>query len=155
MAQPITKILEDINKDLKNVEKYIPQKNALMILFQHAYDKDKKWLLPEGDPPFKPAAEPLGMTPTNLYTELRRFYVYSRVDLKPIRREQLFVEFLESIHPDEAKLVLAIKDQKLTSLYPKLTRKWAESMNLILPEPVEEKVAKEPKAPKTKASKAA
>jgi hypothetical protein len=155
MAKPLTDILKDINADLKNVEKYIPQKNALSIIFQYAYDADKKWLLPEGDPPYKPSAEPLGMTPTNLYTELRRFYVYARADLKPLRREQLFVEFLESIHPDEAKLILAIKEQDITSLYPKLTRQWAESMRLILPLPVEEKVAKEPKAPKTKASKAA
>jgi hypothetical protein len=38
---------------------------------------------------------------------------------------------LEGLHADEVALMLAIKDQTLHKLYPKLTRKWAESVNLI------------------------
>lgn len=133
MAKTITEILEDINKDLKNAEKYIKQKEAIKTVFQYAYMPDKKFLLPDGDPPFKPTTEPLGMSPTNLYTELRRFYVFTRTDMKSAARERIFVEMLEAIHPSEARLMLAIKDQKLTKLYPKLTKKWGEAMNLLPP----------------------
>lgn len=142
MAQPLTKILEDINTDVKNAEKYIAQKNSIRIIFEYAYIKEKKWILPDGMPPFKPTAEPLGMTPTNLYTELRRFYVFTRADLKQLQREQMFVGLLEGLHADEVKLIEAVKDQKLNKLYPKLTRKWAEDMNLI---PKEVKPEKAPK----------
>ena len=131
MARPITQILADINEDTANAEKYVAQKAAIKIIFEYAYEKEKKWLLPEGEPPFKPAVEPLGMTPTNLYSELRRFYVFTRSDVKQLQREQLFVGLIEGLHADEVKLIMAIKDQKLAKLYPKLTRKWAESVNLL------------------------
>jgi len=91
MSKPITEILADINADYKNAEKYIKQKAALTIIFQHAYMPEKKFILPEGAPPYKPAAEPLGMTPVNLLTELRRFYVFCRADLKQLQRESMFV----------------------------------------------------------------
>jgi hypothetical protein len=131
MSRILTEILKDINADYKNAEKYIKQKAALSIIFQHAYLKDKKFLLPDGAPPFKPSVEPLGMTPVNLLTELRRFYVFCRADLKQLQREQMFVGLLEGVHADEVALLLAIKDQKLNKLYPKLTKKWAEDVNLI------------------------
>jgi len=131
MSKPITEILADINADYKNAEKYIKQKAALTIIFQHAYMPEKKFILPEGAPPYKPAAEPLGMTPVNLLTELRRFYVFCRADLKQLQRESMFVGLLEGLHEDEVKLMLAVKDQTLHKLYPKLNKKWAESVNLI------------------------
>lgn len=134
MAQPLTEILKYLNENPKEgLGKHKERIAALTIIFQHAYDPEKKFVLPDGDPPFKPAAEPLGMTPTNLYTELRRFYVFCRKDLKQLQREQLYVNLLEGIHPDEAKLMIAIKDQKLQKLYPKLTRKWAEENKLVAP----------------------
>jgi hypothetical protein len=43
----------------------------------------------------------------------------------------MFVGLLEGLHADEVALMMAIKDQKLTKLYPKLTKKWAEDVNLI------------------------
>jgi hypothetical protein len=131
MSKPVTEILADINADYKNAEKYIKQKAALSIIFMHAYMPEKKFLLPDGEPPYKPASEPLGMTPVNLLTELRRFYVFCRADLKQIQRETMFVGLLEGLHADEVKLMMAVKDQTLHKLYPKLNKKWAESVNLI------------------------
>jgi len=131
MVKTISEILADINADYKNAEKYIKQKPALSIIFMHAYMKDKKFLLPEGEPPYKPAAEPAGMTPVNLVQEVRRFYVFCRADLPQLKRETMFVGLLEGISADEVKLMMAVKDQKLNKLYPKLTKKWAESVNLI------------------------
>jgi len=137
MAKPITEVLQDINSDTKNLQKYRERIAAIQIIMENAYMKEKKWLLPEGAPPFKATVEPLGMTPTNLYSELRRFYVFSRADLKQLQREQMFVGLLEGVHSTEVDLLLAIKDQKLNKLYPKLTKKWAED-NGFIPKPVKE-----------------
>jgi len=46
---------------------------------------------------------------------------------------------MEGIHEDEARMLIAIKDQKLNKLYPKLTKKWAEDNGFI---PKTEKPAK-------------
>jgi hypothetical protein len=63
--------------------------------------------------------------------------VFSRADLKQLQREQMFVGLLEGVHSTEVDLLLAIKDQKLNKLYPKLTKKWAED-NGFIPKPVKE-----------------
>lgn len=131
MAQPITEIMSALNADPKSLDKFKDRFAALKIIFEYAYLPEKKFILPDGDPPYKETVEPLGMTPTNLYTELRRFYVFCRPDLKQLQREQMFVGLLEGIHPDEAKMMLAVKDQKLSKLYPKLTKKWAEDAGFI------------------------
>ena len=134
MRKYVTVMLDEINADPKKIELYKADA-ALRLIFEYAFIPEKKFILPEGDPPYKPAAEPLGMTPTNLFSELRRLYVFCRADLKPLKRESLFVSFLEGVHPDEAKLLLAVKDQKLTKLYPKVTRKLVESAGFIPPIP--------------------
>jgi|LauGreDrversion4_2_1035121.scaffolds.fasta_scaffold374257_2 hypothetical protein len=134
MRKYVTQVFEEINENPKLIEQYAKDpvyNNLLKILFEYAFVAEKRWDLPEGTPPFKPAAEPLGMTPTNLYGELRRLYVFNRVDLKPIKREGLFISLLEGIHPKEAELVIAIKDQALPKLYPKITRKLVTEAGLI------------------------
>lgn len=142
MRKYVTVMLKEINEDPSLIEQY---KNdaALKIIFDYAFDPAKKFLLPEGEPPFKPAAEPMGMTPTNLFSELRRLYVFLRADLTPIKRESLFVSFLEGVHPEEAAMLIAVKDQELHKLYPKITRKMLEKAGVIPPLKKEEKQSAE------------
>jgi hypothetical protein len=46
---------------------------------------------------------------------LRKFkYFFKGNQLHAIKREKIFIEVLESLSPDEAKLVLMMKDKKLT-----------------------------------------
>jgi hypothetical protein len=143
MRKYVTQVFEDINSNPKLMDQYAkdPQYNVMVkMLCEYAFDPAKKWLLPEGEPPFKTSAEPMGMTPTNLYAELRRLYVFTRADLKPVKREQLFISLLEGVHPEEAKFLCAIKDQALTKLYPKITRKLVTEAGIL---PPVEKKAKE------------
>ena len=146
MAKYITEILQEINTDPKKIEQY-KGIGALRLIFEHAFLEEKKFALPEGDPPFKKDAAPIGMTPANLYQETRKLYIFCRTDLKPLRKETLFVQLLENIHPSEAELVLAIKDQKLTKLYPKITHKLVAEAGFIPAPVVKEKKAKNLKAP--------
>lgn len=130
MKKYLTEMLKEINDDPKSIEKY-KSEFLLKALFAHAFLPTHKWILPEGEPPFKPADQPIGMTDTNLFVEAKRFYVFMRPDLKPIKREALFVGLLEGIHPEEAKILLAVKDQKLNKLYPKITWKLVSDAGFI------------------------
>jgi hypothetical protein len=146
MAKYITHILDEINADPKKIEQY-KANAALRLIFEHAFLPEKKFELPEGDPPYKQDSGPLGMTPANLYQEVRKLYVFCRKDLPTIRRETLFVQLLENLHPSEAELVLAIKDQKLTKKYPKITHKLVADAGFIPAPPAKESKAKNSKAP--------
>ena len=132
MRKYVTQMFEEINADPDKLALY-KDDAAVRIILTHAFVPEKKFILPEGEPPFKPAAEPLGMTPTNMFSELRRMYVFCRADLTPFKRESLFISFLEGIHPTEAALMIAVKDQELHKLYPKITRKLLEKHGLLTP----------------------
>lgn len=136
-------MLDEINKDPKAINTY-KDNFLLKVIFAHSFLPNYKFQLPEGEPPFKPAAEPMGMTETNLYVECKRFYnVFCNDKLKPLRREALYIGLLEGVHPEEAKVLNAVKDQKLTKLYPKITWKLVSDAGIIpAPPEKEKKVAK-------------
>ena len=94
---------------------------SLKMVFGYGFIPKGKWLLPEGTPPYKEESAPIGMTPGNLWTETRSFERFTRIDLSNTKRELMFIQLLENIHPSEAKLVIAIKDQSITDLYPNIT----------------------------------
>lgn len=127
----LTEILEEINKDQTTITKY-RENAALRFIFQHAFIPEQKFDLPEGDPPFKTDSAPLGMSPANLMMETKKLYVFTKAkELNKVRKEQLFIQLLENVHPSEAKLLLAVKDQKLNKLYKNVTAKLAADNGFI------------------------
>lgn len=131
MKKYLTEMLKEINDDPKSIENF-KNEFLLKVIFAHNFLDKYKFILPEGEPPFKPAPEPMGMTETNLYVECKRFHnVFCNAQLKPIKREALFIGLLEGIHPEEAKVLIAVKDQKLQKLYPKITHKLVSDAGFI------------------------
>lgn len=141
MKKYLTEMLDEINKDPKSIEKY-KDEFILKVIFAHAFLPNFKFLLPEGEPPFKPAAEPLGMSETNIYAECKKFHnLFCQPSLKPMKRESLFIGLLEHIHPTEAAVLIAVKDQKLQKLYSKITWKLVSDAGIIPAPPEKEKKA--------------
>jgi hypothetical protein len=144
----ITEILDDVNSDPSKIVNY-KDNGALRLILEHAFDPAKKFVLPEGEPPFKQDTAPQGMSPGNLHMEAKKLYIFCRADLTAVRRETLFIQLLENVHPTEAKMLLAVKDQKLTKMYPKITHKLVSDTWATIPAPVvkEKKVTKKEQAP--------
>jgi len=142
MRKYLTQVLNEINEDPITIIKY-KDDFMLKVILAHSFLPNYKMLLPEGEPPFKPTAEPMGMTPTNLFSEAKKLYVFCREDLTAVKRESLFISLLENVHPEEAKILIAVKDQKLQKMFPKITHKLASDAGII-PAPI----AKEKKATK-------
>jgi hypothetical protein len=121
MGRRVYEILEELNNDITAIVKY--KNNAqLKLVLQNNFDSNLKWDLPETNPPFKSATEPQDMAPSNLTLEVRKFYIFRRKDLKPAQRESLFIQMLERLDVKEQKILLALKNQELTSLYPNITK---------------------------------
>lgn len=124
-AIAISKILQTAN-DLPTKEEqivYLKQKgnSAVITILKYALDNVVVWNLPEGNPPYKPCQfdDQEGM----LHAEARRLYLFindTRAPaMRPLKREGLYIELLQSIDPEDAKLLLAAKNKSLP--YPKLT----------------------------------
>jgi hypothetical protein len=142
MTKYVTEMLEDIQSDPTRINNY-KDSNILKFVFEHAFNPDKKFVLPEGNPPYKEDSAPIGMSPANLIMEVKKFYVFCRTDLNAVRRETLFVQLLENVHPTEAVLLLAIKDQTLSKMYKKITHKLVYDAGLVSVPPVEKQTKKQ------------
>lgn len=96
--------------------------------------------IPEGAPPYEEADKTFDLQ-GQLYAEWRRlpiFYVNPKYDKMHItKRQKLFIELLESLDPDDAKLVIEIKDKKLKGISEKMVRECFP--DLLPPPPKKEK----------------
>ena len=129
MLLSIDEILTGIDQ-LKTKEERIAtlkkyKHDAIEAILRGAFDPDIKWALPEGPVPFRAsgAIDQQGM----LYSEYKRFYIFiegSCPNLRQARRELLFVQFLESLHPGDAALMTHVKDKHLP--YPNITPELVE-----------------------------
>ena len=89
---------------------------ATRALLQLNYHPDVKWHLPPGKPPYTPG-QVADSTPNSLHFEVKKLDYYvdpSPHDLPMLRRESMFVELLERVDPNDAKLIIAVKDGKLS-----------------------------------------
>lgn len=80
------------------------------------YNPKIEFLLPETDPPFKPLTKEQDAQNV-LQHEVRKMIYFINTNqgknLRPFKREQIFIEMLESLDPDDAKLVLSVKNKKM------------------------------------------
>jgi len=124
----ILKRASDLEKKQERIQfLYQYDSQALRALLKYAYDPKIKFLLPEGAPPFK--KNDLPDLQSVLYSELRKMYLFiegGNPNLKQVRREYLFVQFLENLDKDDAELILAVKDKKIP--YKGITKKFIEEV---------------------------
>lgn len=118
MKLGVAEILEKASKLSRKSEKIdFLRKNdsfALRTILQGAFDPRIVWALPEGIPPFK--KNDLVDLEGVLYSEARKLYLFvegGNTNLKPLRRETLFIELLESLSPADADLMCSVKDKKI------------------------------------------
>jgi hypothetical protein len=94
---------------------------TMRLIIEGIFNPNIKWLLPAGAPPYK--FNDLTGQETQLFSFSRKLYLFvegGNPNLKPVRREQLFIEMLESIHPRDAEILLAMKEKK--SIYKGITK---------------------------------
>ena len=89
------------------------------------FDQDVICLLPEGEPPYKKDDAPHGHEYQILHKGYRMFQYFFKGGkgdgLNPVKRETMFVNLLETLHAEEAELLVLAKDRKLK--YKGITKK--------------------------------
>jgi hypothetical protein len=111
---PALKSISNLKPDLKKV-------------LQLTYHKDLVFDLPEGDPPYKPLDVPDNWGYNRMPKELRKVGYFIRGvqnNLTKYQKEKMFIDMLESVSPEEAQLLLMIKNKKIT--YKGFSRKLIE-----------------------------
>ena len=115
----ISEVLQKAHNAKTKAEKIkILQQNntpALRMIFIINYDESIVSLMPEGAPPFNKNEAPAGTEHTHLEHEARLLHHFFKggSNLKPMKREQMFIQLLEGLHPDEADVIIKAKDKEL------------------------------------------
>lgn len=117
MRLMISEILENASK-LRNRDakiNYLRENDSLFLrrILSACYDVRSVWLLPDDDPHYTPAHS--STNHTMLFSESRKlpYFMDAYPGLKQSRRETMFIEFLESIHPKDAAMMLKIRKKKM------------------------------------------
>ena len=80
--------------------------------------------IPDGQVPYEPNDVPVGTDHTSLRREWKTLYHFIKggnPTLSGLRRESMFIQLLEGLHPKEAEIICLVKDKNLKSEYPKIT----------------------------------
>ena len=77
-------------------------------------------MVPAGEVPYNPNEVPVGTDHTSLRKEYKHLFNFVRGgndSLTSLRRETMFIQMLEGLHPEEAKILCLVKDKSLQSKY--------------------------------------
>ena len=98
--------------------------DALRMVIIASFDPKVKWALPFGEVPYRPNEAPEGTEHNSLSYEARKLYHFIEGGNNLItqnKRESMFVQMLEGLHPDEADVLVAAKDKILHQKYKGLS----------------------------------
>ena len=94
--------------------------DSLTAILIWQFDDSVQSAMPEGQVPYKPNEVPVGTDHTSLRREWKTLYHFIRGGndtLNNLRRETMFVQMLEGLHPKEAEIICLVKDKRLTDVY--------------------------------------
>ena len=137
--QSVYEVLSSVEKETdetKKIEILRRQPAALQMLFQYALDPRVVWVLPDGAPPYR-EPEMLDLQ-ANFWNEIRKLRYFCTGDgggdhLSSKKREMMFINILESIDKNDAKVLLATKEKTLpfSSITVSLIKKAWPGLNII------------------------
>ena len=113
---------KDKPKKIEVLKKY--DTNELRMFLKGAFDDKLEWLLPDGSPPYTPNEAPVGTEHTWLKQEVKRMFHFLKggnPQLSQMKRDNMFIQMLEGLSEEEAKLLVWAKDNELNKHYKGLT----------------------------------
>ena len=124
IAEVLKKVNNAKTKDKKIAVLKQNDSESLRIVIKSSFDPKIKWAMPEGQVPYKPNEVPEGTEHTLLMQEAKRLwhFIEGADNRTPrMRKETMFIQMLEGLHEDEAKVLCYAKDKCLHQVYKGLS----------------------------------
>ena len=105
-------------KKIEILQEY--ESDALKSILIWNFDQTVVSVVPEGEVPFKKNEVPIGTDHTSLRREWKNLYHFVKGGndkISGIRRETMFIQMLEGLHPEEAEIICLVKDKILEDKY--------------------------------------
>lgn len=143
---------KSISEQLEAAAKATPKSEKIRVLHKNSsktmktildfcFNPNIVWQLPAGSPPYKPQpkeADLQGVLHSDSMLRMLNLFVNNPkyANVKQDKREMKFIELLENVDPDDAKLILSIKEGKLpfkgltaktcADAFPTLSENWSK-----------------------------
>ena len=105
---PVSILKEAIKKD-----------SRITNILGYAGNPNAKFPLPEGVPPYIPSEYPLGLAEVEILHLSNKLQILFGTAHKA-KKEEMYIQWLEKMNPEEAELLNAVKDQNIFELYPNI-----------------------------------
>lgn len=92
----------------------------ILAILGYAFNPQFKMPLPDGIPPYIPSQHPIGVAPMEILNVHNKLYVMYNKDAKQYKKEEMLVRWMEDMAPEEAELMVHIKDQTLDEAFKEL-----------------------------------
>ena len=116
----VLKLSNESDDPVKSLQNFMLKDVRVKTILGYALNPNYKMPLPTDVPPYIPSTHPLGIAPVEILNTHNKLYIMYNKDTKQYKKEEIFIQWLEDMAPEEAELMLRIKDQTLTEAFPKL-----------------------------------
>lgn len=122
----VHEILTEVSelKTKKEKIQLLQQMNSLHLrnILRGAFDNTIQWDLPEGTPPVN--VNDQTPRPIRKISDQLKYFVTGGPGSKLLtaKKQRMFISFLEQIHSKDVAVVIAMKDKKMTEMFPGLKR---------------------------------
>lgn len=93
-----------------------PIGKTFKAFLDYTFNPNIVWLLPEGEPPYKPSEDDPNLMILRLLQDFRLLQHFLNIgpykNMENLRRETMYISLLQTIHPKEAKLLNYVKDNR-------------------------------------------
>ena len=112
----------DTAKEKARVLKHYDTKH-LRYFLKGSFDDTIEWLVPKGTPPYNPNTHRDSEHVRRHIIKRFKFFVKGGPFITDMKREVMFIRLLETIDPDDAKLLILCKDKEMVGVFKGLTKK--------------------------------
>ena len=106
---------------VKSLQDFMLKDGRVKTILGYALNPNWKMPLPEETPPYIPSNHPIGVAPVEILKTHNKLYIMYNKDTKQFKKEEIFIQWIEDMAPEEAELMLHIKNQTLDKAFSTLT----------------------------------
>lgn len=103
------------------IKSHIKTDSRITNILGYALNPTFKMGMPSSDPPYIPSLYETGTAPMEILNLTNKLYTMYDKTVKQYKKEEIFIQWLEQMTANEAKLLIAIKDKNIHGLFPSLT----------------------------------
>ena len=106
-------VLDTREAKVELIRKYSKKYPSFTDYLRGLFDEKITWLVPEGKPPYTPSSEAHPSSWDRQHMSLKYFVKGTGYDeMNQVKRETLWINILESIHPEDSVLVADMPDRR-------------------------------------------